>query len=71
MSAEYLIQTYGYVALLLGALLAHERGREKSSSAQAWRGLSLLAFVLAALAREISCRARAAPTSCSATSRRP
>ena len=39
-------------ALLLGALLAHERGREKSSSARAWRGLSLLAFVLAALARE-------------------
>lgn len=39
-------------ALLLGALLAHERGREPSPSARAWRWLSLLAFVLAALARE-------------------
>jgi protein O-mannosyl-transferase len=39
-------------ALLLGALLAHERGREASPTARAWRWLSLLAFVLAALARE-------------------
>lgn len=39
-------------ALLLGALLAHERGCETSPSARAWRWLSLLAFVLAALARE-------------------
>jgi tetratricopeptide (TPR) repeat protein len=39
-------------ALLLGALLAHERGREPSPTARAWRWLSLLAFVLAALARE-------------------
>jgi tetratricopeptide (TPR) repeat protein len=39
-------------ALLLGALLAHERGRAAVPSARAWRWLSLLAFVLAALARE-------------------
>ena len=39
-------------ALLLGALLAHERGRDDAPSARAWRWLSLLAFVLAVLARE-------------------
>jgi len=39
-------------ALLMGALLAQERGREDEPSARAWRWTSHLAFVLAVLARE-------------------
>ena len=39
-------------ALLLGALLAHERAREETPLAGAWRWMSVFAFVLAALARE-------------------